>query len=390
MTGNFMTQVAILWLIYRLTDSALLLGLAGFLGQLPVFLLAPVSGVLADRYNRRHLMLLLQFIGISISISLTVLTFLGWATLWVLLSLGMLSGMLKGLDVPIRHAFVSDMVSQEEMSSAISLNYAFLNSARLIDPAIGGILIATVGAGFCFLYDSLSYVAAILAIAAMQIAIKPVEPRASHPLKKLKEGFRYAYQVLPIRALLLLLALVSLVNMSYTTLLPIFAVKTLAAGAETLGFLTASAAMGSVFACLYLSVRRGISGLDTWIAICPTTMGIGFIVFALSHVFWVSMLALILVGWSSTFQVAASNTVLQFIVEESKRGRVMSFYTMCFMGMAPFGNLLLGSLAHAIGVSNTLILGGGLCLLGSLWFVRQLPKLAISTCLRSASAPSVN
>jgi MFS family permease len=378
MIGNFMTQVAILWLIYRLTNSALLLGVTGFLGQLPVFLLAPVSGILADRYNRHHLMLLLQIFGVAVSIALTILTFLDWANLWILLILSMFSGVLKGLDVPIRHAFVSDMVNPAEMSSAISLNYAFLNSARLIGPATGGILIATLGAGFCFLFDSISYGAAILALGAMQITPKPQEYQVNHPLKKLTEGFQYAYRVLPIRVLLVLLALVSLINMSYVTLLPIFAVKTLAGGAETLGFLTASAATGSVLSCLYLSFRRHIVGLDKLIAACPLTIGLGFIVFSFSHVFWISALALVVVGWSSTLQVAASNTVLQSIVAENKRGRVMSFYTMCFMGMAPFGNLLLGSLAHTIGAPNTLLLGGGFCIFASCWFVQYLPVLAKS------------
>ncbi|MBW4444639.1 MAG: MFS transporter [Plectolyngbya sp. WJT66-NPBG17] len=375
MIGNFMTQVAILWLIYRLTNSAQLLGLAGFLGQLPVFLLAPVSGILADRYSRRRLMLLLQIFGIAVSIGLTVLTFLGWANLWILLVLSVLGGILKGLDVPIRHAFVSDIVSPTEMSSAISLNYAFLNSARLIGPAIGGILIARMGAASCFLFDSVSYVPAILALSAMQITVKPKESQANHPLKKLTEGFQYAYSVLPIRILLVLLASVSLINMSYATLLPVFAVETLAGGAETLGFLTASAASGSVIACLYLSFRRRSTGLDKLIAACPLTVGLGFVVFSFSHVFWISALALIVVGCGSTFQVAASNTVLQSIVEENKRGRVMSFYTMCFMGMAPFGNLLLGSLAQQIGAPNTLILGGGLCVLASCWFAQYLSVL---------------
>lgn len=376
MTGNFMTQVAVLWLIYHLTDSALLLGISGFLGQLPVFVLAPIAGLLADRYNRHRLMMLLQIFGVSISIVLTVLTFLNWINFWVLLSLAMVSGVLKGLDVPIRHAFVTDMVSREEMSSAISLNYAFLNSARFFGPALGGIAIATIGAGYCFLYDSLSYIAMIVALSLMKVASNAQPGQKNHPWKKLQEGFRYAYDSLPIRALLLLLAMASLLSMSYPTLLPIFTVEQLQGGAEILGFLSASAGFGSVLACIYLSLRRDVAGLDKLIAVCPATMGISIILFSFSHVFWLSVLALVLAGCSSTLQVAASNTIMQAIVDNTKRGRVMSFYTMCFMGMAPFGNLLLGSVAQAIGAPNTLKIAGSMCILGSLLFIRKLPTIS--------------
>lgn len=376
MIGNFMTQLAILWLIYRLTDSALLLGIAGFLSQLPVFALAPISGVLADRYNRQHLMLVLQLLGMVISISLTVFTFLSWTNFWVLLGLGMVLGVLKGLDVPIRHAFVIDVVNLEAVNSAISLNYAFLHTARLLGPGIGGILIATAGAGFCFLFDSISYIAVILALLAMRLTIAPSESVAVTPWQKLREGFQYAYQVVPIRAILVLLATVSLVNMSYPTLLPIVSVESLQGGADTLGFLTAAGAMGSVFASLYVGWRKDVLGLDRLIALCPVLLAIGILIFSLSSVLCLSLLVMVMVGWSSTLQVAASNTVLQFIVEDSKRGRVMSFYTMCFMGMAPFGNLLAGSLAAAIGVTNTLIIGSGVCLLGTWVFIQQLPIIA--------------
>jgi MFS family permease len=375
MTGNFMTQVATLWLIYRLTDSALLLGIAGFLGQLPVFLLAPISGILADRYNRYRLLLLFQWIGISISLILTLVTFLDWANFWTLLILSMFSGLLKGLDVPIRHAFVTDMVSRELMSNAIALNAGFLHCARLIGPALGGIIIAQFGAKYCFLYDSLSYIAAIIAILAMRITPQIIEPQNSNPLQKLKEGFEYAYQYLPIRSILSLLATASLVTTGYITLLPIFAVEILKGGADTLGFLSASGAIGSILACIYLSFRHHVTGLDKLIAFGPFMMGIGLILFSQSHVFWISQLILVLVGWSSTLQIAASNTVLQLIVENSKRGRVMGFYAMCFMGMAPFGNLLAGTLANYLGTPNTLILGGLLCIISSLVFIQNLPFL---------------
>ena len=240
---------------------------------------------------------------------------------------------------------------------------------------MGGILIAKFGAGYCFLYDSLSYFVAIWAISAMRITPRKVEIHKSNTWQKLEEGFRYAYYFLPVRYILLLLALTSLVGMSYTTLLPIFAVEVLRGDSETLGFLSAAAAMGAVSACVFLSFRQKVAGLERLIAFYPAIMGLGFIFFSLSQAFWISLLALILVGWSSTLQVAASNTVLQFIVEDSKRGRVMSFYAMCFMGMSPFGNLLAGTSAHYLTAPTTLIMGGVVCIVGCLMFTQQLPQM---------------
>lgn len=394
LSGTFMTQIAVPWLIYDLTKSAWLLGLTGFLGFLPTLILTPFSGVLSDRWSRRDLLGVVQVLGISVSITLTGLTFLDWTNYWSLLILSILAGLVKGLDMPIRHAFVIEMVNnREDLGNAIALNSTMLSSSRLIGPAIGGILISTVGVEFCFLFDSLSYVGAIAALAAMQLTPKPAQAQTNDTWQKLKEGFNYVYSFLPIRAILLLLALQGLVGVSYMALLPIFAADILQGGPQALGFLSAAGAVGSVFACVYLSLRRGIVGLERLIALCPAAIGIGLIAFAVSKVFWLSLLILVVVGGSGTLQVACSNTVIQTLVEDDKRGRVMSFYALSLVGMLPLSNLLAGSLAQLIGAPNTLIACGIVCILGSLWFARQLPLLTrwigLETNLTSDSSKTI-
>jgi MFS family permease len=321
--------------------------------------------------------LLAQVMGITVSMTLTILTFLGWASFESLLILSILAGVVKGLDMPVRHAFVVEMVNdREDLSNAIALNSAMLSSSRLIGPAIGGILLATVGAGFCFLYDSLSYVAAIAALCAMQLTTPPTESQNSGTWQRLKEGLVYIYDFVPIRSILLLLTVQGLFGIAYMALLPVFAADILQGGPEIMGFLTASGAIGSVFACVYLSLRRGTEGLERLIALCPSVIGIGLIAFSQSRVVWVSLLLLVLVGSSSTLQVASSNTVIQTLVEDSKRGRVMSFYALSLVGMLPLSNLLAGSLAQAIGAPSTLIVCGSVCILGSIWFNQQLPAVS--------------
>lgn len=372
-----MTQIAIPWLIYDLTHSVFLLGLAGFLGFLPTLVITPFSGTLADRWSKHSLLNIVQVMGISISLTLTVLTFLGQINFWSLLILSILAGMVKGLDMPVRHAFVIDMVpNRADLGNAIALNSMLLSSSRFIGPALGGILIATVGIGFCFLYDTLSYLGAILALAAMQLSPKKVESQTDDTWQKLREGFNYVLNFSPIRCILLLLMLHSLVGMSYMTLLPIFAADILQKGPEAFGFLSATTAVGSVFACIYLSLRRSIVGLEQLIALCPASMGICLIAFSLSKEFWISALILVVIGGSGTLQIACSNTAIQSIVEDSKRGRVMGFYTLSLVGITPFGNLLAGSLASQIGAPNTLVVCGIVSILGAGLFTQQLPLLA--------------
>ncbi len=276
--------------------------------------------------------------------------------------------------MPVRHAFVIEMVnSREDLGNAIALNSAMLSTARLVGPALGGILLATVGAGYCFLYDSFSYVAAIAALFAMQIMPKPIEPQTSSTWQRLQEGFSYIYNFAPIRSILLLLAMQGVFGIAYLTLLPIFAVDILHGGPETMGFLSAAGAVGAVLACVYLSLRRSVLGLERIIALCPVVIGLGLVAFSQSRLFPLSIALLVLVGIGSTLQIACSNTVIQTIVEDSKRGRVMSFYALSLVGMMPLSNLLAGTLGHYIGAQNTLIFCGMVCILGATWFVGQLP-----------------
>jgi MFS family permease len=271
------------------------------------------------------------------------------------------------------------MVSDRaDLTNAIALNSIMLSSSRLIGPAIGGILLATVGAGFCFLFDSLSYIAAIWALASMRLPKQPSQLQKTNTWKALKEGFNYVYNFRPVRTILLLLAMQGLFGISYMAVLPIFAADILHGGASALGFLSASGAVGSVLACAYLSQRRGIVGLERIIGLCPAAIGLGLIAFSLSRSFLLSLLILVFVGAAGTLQVACSNTVIQSIVEENKRGRVMSFYALSLVGMLPLSNLLAGTLAHYLGAPYALMVCAIACILGSVWFIRQLPVLTRS------------
>ena len=374
-----MTQVAVPWLIYDMTHSAWLLGLAGFLGFLPTLFLTPFSGVLSDRWSRHYILTWVQLAGMTVSSTLTALVFTGTANFQSLLLLSILLGVVKGVDMPIRHAFVSEMVSDRaDLTNAIALNSIMLSSSRLIGPAIGGILLATVGAGFCFLCDSLSYIAAIWALASMRLPKQPSQLQKTNTWKALKEGFNYVSNFRPVRTILLLLTMQGLFGISYMAVLPIFAADILHGGASTLGFLSASGAIGSVLACAYLSQRRGIVGLERIIGLCPAAIGLGLIAFSLSRSFLLSLLILVFVGAAGTLQVACSNTVIQSIVEENKRGRVMSFYALSLVGMLPLSNLLAGTLAHYLGAPYALMVCAIACILGSVWFMRQLPVLTRS------------
>ncbi|WP_081402985.1 MFS transporter [Scytonema hofmannii] len=378
LSGTFMTQVTISWLIYELTNSAWLLGLTGFLQFLPTLILAPFSGVLSARWSRRDLLMLVQVLGIIVSLSLTVLSFLELVNFWLLIIVSILGGLLKGLDMPVRYAIVIETVDDRaDLGNAIALYSAILSSSLLIGPALGGILLATLGAKYCFLYDSLSYVVALLTLAAMRLqpTPKPVTSSTNDTWQKLKEGFSYVYNALPIRVILLLLALHGLFGISYMTLLPIFAADILKGGGETLGFLSGAGSVGSLIGCLYLSLCRKVLGLERLMALCPVAIGIGLIAFALSREVWLSLLMLVVVGGGGMLQVSCSNTIVQTLVEDDKRGRVMSLYSLAMIGTLPLGNLMAGSLAQYIGAPNTVIGSGIVCLLESVWLQGHLPLL---------------
>ncbi|MBD2518558.1 MFS transporter [Nostoc sp. FACHB-973] len=380
MSGTFMTQqLTIPWLVYDLTQSAWLLGVAGFVQFLPTLLLIPFSGVLSDRWSRRDLLILVQILGISVSLALTILTFTNWITFPILLILSVLNGLLKGLDMPVRHTIVTETVDDRaDWSNAIALNSVMLSSSLVLGPAMGGILIATLGVKYCFLYDTLSYIPAIFTLLAIRLQARSMQTLTNFrdTLEKMREGFEYVSKFQPIRAILLMLALHGLVGMSHVALMPIFAAKILNGDATTMAHLSTSAPIGSLFACLYLSFRRGIAGLERLIVASQISMAVSLIFFSLSRQVWLSVIILVFVGCFSILNITSSNMIIQNLVAEDKRGRVMSFYALAMVGTMPFGNLLAGTLAQNFGATNALIVCASMIILGALWFSAQLPVVS--------------
>lgn len=376
--GTWMTQTATIWLVYDLTNSALLLGVVGFAQQIPNFLLTPFAGVFVDRWNRHRTLLITQVLAMAQSLALAALALTGTIQIWQIIALSVFQGFINAFDMPTRQAFVVEIVEKKEnLGNAIALNSSVFSGARLIGPAIAGFVIAAAGTGVCFLLDGISYIAVIAGLLAMRLPARSAKPLASDdPIwQKLTEGFTYAFGFPPIRSLLLLIALVSFMGMPYTVLAPIFATEVLRGGPQTLGGLMAASGLGAFIGAIYLSSRQTVIGLGKIIATAPAVFGLALIVFALSQALWLSLLAMLFLGASLILQATSSNTVLQTIVDEDKRGRVMSFYTVAFISMVTFGNLAAGSLASKIGASHTLVIGGLFCILGSLLFTRQLPAL---------------
>ena len=378
LAGTWMQQVALSWLVYRLTRSPFLLGLVGFAGQIPSLLLAPFAGVWADRGNRRRIVMATQALAMVQALLLAVLVLSGRVSVGHLLVLSVFLGLVNGVDIPTRQAFLVEMVTgRGDLANAIALNSSVFNAARLVGPAVAGLMIGLVGEGMVFLLNGLSYVAVIAALYAMRIAPHaragggPTEPMA----RKLAEGFRYAFGFAPIRALLLLVAVVSLMGVPFTVLMPVFATDVLGGGANTLGFLMAASGVGALAGALYLAGRTSVRGLGYVILAAVALFGISLVGFGLSRRAWLSMAALLGAGLGMMVQMASSNTILQTIVDDDKRGRVMSFYSMAFMGMMPFGSLLAGALASRVGAPRTVILGGLACLLAAAAFARALPAL---------------
>lgn len=375
--GSWMTQVASIWLVYQLSTSPWLLGIVGFASQVPSVVFLPIAGVFVEKWNRHRVIIATQILSMIQSLTLALLTLTGVINIWQLILLSLFQGTVNAFDAPARQAFVSEIVEKrEDLANAIALNSAMFNGARLIGPAIAGIILATIGAGYCFLIDGLSYIAVILALLAMKLKPHTVALNIKgNSLQRLKEGFVYAFSFPPIRAIILLLALVSFMGMQYTILAPIFATKILNGGPDALGFLMAASGIGALVGAVYLSMRKSVIGLGKIIAYSPTIMGIGLVAFGLSRVLWFSLLMMFVIGLGFILQFASSNTLLQTIVEDDKRARVLSIYTLAFFGVIPFGNLFAGGLANYIGAPNTVIISGIFCILGSLIFARQLPQL---------------
>jgi MFS family permease len=371
-----MTKIATGWLVYRLTDSAILLGLVSFAGQIPAFFLAPVAGVWVDRWDRHRTLIVTQALSMAQSLALAVLALRGIITVWEIMGLALAQGVINAFDMPARQAFVVQMVDRREyLGNAIALNSSMVNAARLIGPAMAGMVIAAAGEGVCFLLDGFSYIAVIVSLVLMNVARESAPRRNQRIRQQLKEGWRYVADSVPIRSILSLLALASLVGMPYSTLMPIFALNVLHGGAHTLGFLMASTGAGALAGAVALAMRKTVLGLGRLIVIASMLFGCSLMAFAASHLLWLSLLILPVTGFGMMQLMAASNTILQTIVEDAKRGRVMAFYSMAVMGMTPFGSLLAGSAASHIGAQQTIFIGGALCMGASLWFASKLPAI---------------
>ncbi|MDD2679629.1 MAG: MFS transporter [Candidatus Omnitrophica bacterium] len=376
LVGTWMQQVAVVWLAYRLTNSPFVLGIVGFAGQIPTFLISPFAGVFADRHNRRKMLVITQALALIQALILSLLILTGNIQVWQIIVLSCVLGVINSFDIPIRQAFTVELIEDRaDLGNAIALNSSMVNAARLIGPSVAGILIATVGEGVCFLLNAVSYIPVIASLLALKVPAVKARQQKRHIVLELKDGFSYAFNFLPIKLILLLLALVSLMGVPYQILMPVFARDIFHGGPYTLGFMVAISGLGALMGALYLAARKSILGLYKVIALATGLFGLGIIAFSFSRVLWVSMLLLLCSGFGMMVQMAASNTLLQTIVDEDKRGRIMSLYTMSFMGMAPFGSLLSGSLASSIGAPHTLLLGGLCCIIGAAIFAVKLPLI---------------
>jgi MFS family permease len=374
--GTWMTRIAISWLLYRLTHSAFLLGLASFAGQAPLFFLSPFAGVWVDRWNRHRTLVVTQILSMIQSFLLAALALSGIITVWEVIVLMIMQGLVNAFDMPARQAFVIQMVDNPaDLPNAIALNSSMVNAARLIGPAIAGVMIAAVGEGYCFLIDGISYIAVIISLLLMRLRPQPARPRAQNVLQELSEGWLYVVSSIPIRSILLLLALISLLGMPYTVLMPVFAATVLHGGPHTLGMLMACVGIGALAGALTLAGRSSVLGLGRVIPMSAGLFGLSLIGFGLSRSLWLSMLLLLGTGFGMMRHLAASNTILQTILDDEKRGRVMSFYAMAFAGMSPFGSLLAGVLASRIGAPRTVVISGVACVLGAFVFARELPRI---------------
>jgi MFS family permease len=374
--GTWMQQIAMSWLAYRLTGSAFLLGVIGFSAHIPVFLFASIAGVYSDRWNKHRVLLVTQTLSMIQALTLAVLTLTGVVHVWHLIVLSAGLGLINAFDIPSRQSFVVEMIEErQDLGNAIALNSLIFNSARLLGPTIAGFMIAFFSEGVCFLLNGISFIAILAMLLAMRIPPKERAGQATRVLQGLREGYSYAFGFAPIRYVLLQLALGSFMSMSYSVLLPVFAKDILQGGPQTMGFLMAAAGVGAITGSLYLASRGTVLGLGRVIALAFTVFGAGLVLFSQSRIFPLSLCMMYLIGAGIMVQVASSNTILQTIVDDDKRGRVMSFFSMAVMGMAPFGSLFTGTLASHIGAPDTLVLCGAISAIGAFAFARKLPEI---------------
>jgi MFS family permease len=374
LVGTWMQSVAQAWLVYRLTGSSLLLGLVGFAGQIPVFLLASIGGMVADRRSRYRIVIATQTSAMLLAFVLSALTLLGHIKVWEIMVVASSLGLVNAFDIPARQAFVVEMVGSQDLVNAIALNSAMVNGARILGPAVAGVTVAAIGEGWCFFANGVSYIAVLVGLLLMTVT-----PRARSSgrsgLRTLVEGFHWVARTGPIRALLLLLGLVSLTGMPYMVLMPIFADRILHSGARGLGLLMGAAGVGAIIGTLALAARQSVRGLGRWVMFAAMGFGTSLVLFSMSHWFWLSILLVMPAGFGMILQMASSNTLIQTMVPDELRGRVMAVYSMMFMGMAPFGALLSGAIAQHVGAPLTVRLGGIICVAGGAVFALTWPSL---------------
>jgi MFS family permease len=376
LVGTWMTRIATAWLVYRLTKSALLLGTVSFAGQIPTFLLAPLAGVIVDRSNRRSVLIWTQTLAMVQSLLLAWLTLAHHINITEILLLSIFQGLINAFDMPGRQSFMVQMIEdRNDLSNAIAINSSMVNVARLIGPTLAGLIIAVSSEGWCFLIDGVSYIGVIVSLFMMRIPAAAARRATASMFEQMREGWSYVSTFLPIRTILILFALISLMGMPYMVLMPIFAARVLHGGPHTLGFLMGAAGAGALISAFSLVLRRSVRGLTKMIPIAAIVFGAGLVLFGLSRWLWLSLFLLLFVGFGMLQGMTASNTIVQTLSPEDKRGRVMSYYTAAFMGMAPFGSLLAGSLASWIGAPRTIMFTGSCCIAGGLWFWSRLPAI---------------
>ncbi len=369
--GTWMQNTAQLWLVYKMTNSAALLGVFGFASQIPVFFLASLGGYFGDRYNRHRGVIWTQTAAMILAFVLAGLTLYHVVTVWEIMVIGFLAGVVNAFDVPIRQAFLVQMVGREDLPNAIALNSSIFNAARVVGPSIAGFAIAWIGEGWCFFLNGISFLAVIVALFMMRIEPLAKRPSQDSPLRQFMQGFHFAMNDRPVRSGLLLMSLMSMFGLQYAVFMPIFARDILHGGPKMLGLLMTSAGIGAVFGALHFASRTGEKGLLEWIAVTSMTCSVGIILFSGSRLFWLSVAALLVAGFSATSQLAATNTLLQIRVPDELRGRVMAVYATLFMGVQPIGALFAGGVAKRAGAPHALSAFGIVCLLGSLTYVAR-------------------
>ena len=401
--GTWMQRIALPWLVYHMTGSALLLGVVSFAGQIPTFLLSPIAGVYTDRWNKYRVLIFTQVFSMLQAFILAWLCLSGSIQIWQIIVLGTLLGCINAFDVPARQSFVIELVEKkEDLGNAIALNSLMFNGARLIGPSVAGIMLATTGEGVCFLINAISYLFVIASLLMMNVKKREVRKKITPVFKELQEGLNYTFGYPPIKHLIILLSIISLTGMSYTVLMPVFAKEILHGGSNTYGFMMGAAGFGALLGALFLASRESVIKLGRIVPFSSMLFGVGLIALSVSRVVSLSLILMVFIGLGMMMQTAASNTILQTITDDDKRGRVMSFYAMAIMGTAPFGSLIAGALAKVIGTPATVFAGGVASVIGALVFMKKLPRLKnivhpvyvklgiipeVATAIQSASEP---